>query len=129
MMINESEYCIIENNHNETLDYENIYYTLNNFYVIMIILSLMYFYTSIIYEFVCCNGNNEEIIKISQTHAEYSNNHFIMKKMIENINNKICKLEIKIEKLNKKQKKNYKKISENINENINKLMLLQDDNC
>jgi len=120
-MINETEFCNITEEHEEIMEYEYVYYILNKIYILMIIFSLLYFYANIVYGCIKCNENHDDI---SPKHLEYSTNNLLMKKTIENIYNKICKLQIRIEKLNKKQKKNYKKIRGD----INKLMLSQTDN-
>ena len=122
--MNETEFCIIADENEDNVDYQQIYDILNKMYIFMIFFSILYFYMSLIYECINCNENKDELIKITQQNKENSNNYLLMRKSIENIYDKICKIQIKIEKLNKKQKQNYKKIRNK----FNKLKPLQEDN-
>ena len=122
--MNETEFCIITDQTEDNVDYQQIHDILNKMYIFMIFFSILYFYMSLIYECINCNENKDELIKITQQNKENSNNYLLMRKSIENIYDKICKIQIKIEKLNKKQKQNYKKIRNK----FNKLKPLQEDN-
>ena len=122
--MNETEFCIITDQTEDNVDYQQNHDILNKMYIIMIFFTILYFYMSLIYECINCNENKDELIKITQQNKENSNNYLLMRKSIENIYDKICKIQIKIEKLNKKQKQNYKKIRNK----FNKLKPLQEDN-
>ena len=122
--MNETEFCIIADKTEDNDNYQQIHDILNKMYIFMIFFSILYFYMSLIYECINCNENKDELIKITQQNKENSNNYLLMRKSVENIYDKICKIQIKIEKLNKKQKQNYKKIRNK----FNKLKPLQKDN-